>query len=219
MKKKLKESEAHNLMVMLSSVPSDKVADSPEERYRSLAKRRKIVQEIKDKNERHLELVGSAVRVGNKYRKEYGEFVKELDESDKMPGLKAKLEKDEATLEGQEVKDSKLEASIIKQRTKMGELNQERNKTVKEAEKTLSEKIVDEEDKLGFKSVNHYNQATNTLFTSYDYIKPKEEKTIEIELDEEHDSLGFIKEMIEKKVLEFYPVEEHVLGLGELFEV
>jgi hypothetical protein len=211
MKIKLTEVEVYQLITILNSIPSDVLSDDVKERYKALSKRRKIVNHLKEVVKDYLDLALKADKIGAEGRKEYQEFVQQLDESDQMPTLKNDLKQlEEKREEGKE--DKKLEEEIAIKKTKIDDLNVERVKTLKEQEKSINEKLEKQYEELQVTPQTYYLPKRNALIAFY---LPEKDKEVEIELDEANKHLEFIKGIIENQAIEHFTVEDVVLNLGE----
>lgn len=221
MKIKLKETEAQCLSVILNSIPSQEVADEKKDLYRALTKRRKIVKEINEKNKEFSEIITKADESIKEAQKELQVFRNELDDANNIPKIEKNIKEKEEELEEQGKKaPKKLEDEIAKMKKEVEELSAERHKSLKEQAEVLNEKIEKALDDLGVNSYQHVIPTRNMVVNLYIYKDEKDDKEIELGIDEVNGQKEFIQYIIREKALEHIPsLEDMILHLGEKFEV
>ena len=96
---KLKQTEALDLLGILKSVPTEKLAVDGKKKYKALTLKRFVVKELEEKNKEWLDLIKQASEINKKGITDLNEFKKELQEanpgSEETPEMKDAREEQE----------------------------------------------------------------------------------------------------------------------------
>src|SRR3990167_507333 len=108
---KLKQTEALDLLGILKSVPTEKLAVDGKKKYKALTLKRFVVKELEEKNKEWLDLIKQESEITKKGITDLNEFKKELQEAN--PGSEETPEMKDAR---EEQKKKKKNRKIFKKK-------------------------------------------------------------------------------------------------------